>query len=397
MSSPEGARPGGRVGSSAGAELLSPTAEGASSEHPRAEGSSPLLVDDASIEAAVAAEGPLGLDTEFMRTDTFFPVPALYQIASASGTVLVDGQADASFAALAQVMTDPTRLKIMHSLSEDLEVLDCHLGVLPQHVIDTQLAHAFVTPEYGVGYAALVERHLGIALAKHSTRSNWLRRPLSPEQLSYAREDVEYLLPLWERIGSELESLGRLDWAMEEMARLLVRRPPPEEHYRGVSGARRLSRRQLAILRSLITWREREARRRDMPRAHLARDDALLGLALDEGPSPSLEALPKGLRRRYGKTLLQTHARGRDDPCPPQRLPEPLSRRQGELAAALRSSAKACSERLGMAPELLARRRDMESCVLHWREHGNLPPWFGAWRESLLGDEFRRRLGGLPT
>ena len=360
------------------------------------EGSS-LLVDDAAIGAAVPARGTLGIDTEFMRTDTFFPIPALYQIASASGTVLVDGQADASFAALAQVMTDPTRLKIMHSLSEDLEVLDCHLGVLPQYVIDTQLAHAFVTPEYGVGYAALVERHLGIALAKHSTRSNWLRRPLSPEQLSYAREDVEYLLPLWERIGAELESLGRLDWAMEEMARLLVRRPPPEEHYRGVSGARRLSRRQLAVLRSLVTWREREARRRDMPRAHLARDDALLGLALDEGPSPSLDALPKGLRRRYGKALLQAHARGRDDPCPPQPLPEPLSRRQGELAAALRNSAKVCAERLGMAPELLARRRDMESCVLHWREHGDLPPWFGAWRKSLLGDEFRRRLGGLPT
>ena len=361
------------------------------------EAPSPLLTDDAAIEAAVSAPGTLGLDTEFMRTDTFFPIPALYQIASEHGTALVDGQADASFHSLARAVTDPTRLKVMHSLSEDLEVFDCHLGVLPQHVIDTQLAHAFVTPEYGLGYAALVERHLGIALDKHSTRSNWLRRPLSPEQLSYAREDVAYLLPAWERIGAELERLGRLDWAMEEMARLLVRRPPPEDYYRGVSGARRLSRRQLAILRSLITWREREARRRDMPRAHLARDDALLGLAMDESRSPSLDALSKGLRRRYGKALLQTHAKGREDPCPPPRLPEPLSRRQGELAVALRKSAKECAERLGMAPELLARRRDMESCVLHWREHGDLPPWFGAWREGLLGDEFRRRLGGLPT
>jgi len=355
------------------------------------------LVDDAAIEAAVPKQGPVGLDTEFMRTDTFFPIPALYQIASERGTVLVDGQADASFAVLAQVVTDPTRLKVMHSLSEDLEVLDCHLGVLPQHVIDTQLAHAFITPEYGIGYAALVERYLGIALGKHSTRSDWLRRPLSPEQLSYAREDVQHLLPVWERIGTELERLGRLDWAMQEMARLLVRRPPPEEHYRSVSGARRLSRRQLAILRGLITWREHEARRRDMPRARLARDDALLGLALDEHRSPSLEALPKGLRRRYGKALLQTHAKGREDPRPPPRLPGPLSRRQGELAAALRTLARNCAERLGMAPELLARKRDMEACVLHWREHGDLPPWFGGWRESLLGDEFRRRLGGLPT
>lgn len=362
------------------------------------EGSSPLLADDAAIEAAVPAQGTLGLDTEFMRTDTFFPIPALYQIAGERGTSLVDGQADATFAALAQVLTDPTRLKVMHSLSEDLDVIDCHLGVLPQHVIDTQLAHAFVTPEYGLGYAALVERHLGIALAKHSTRSNWLRRPLSPEQLSYAREDVEHLLPVWERIGAELERLGRLDWAMEEMARLLVRRPPPEEHYRGVSGARRLSRRQLAILRSLITWREREARRRDMPRAHLARDDALLGLALEaEDRPPSLDALPRGLRRRYSKTLLRLHEQGRDDPSPPRRLPGPLSRRQGELGATLRKIAKECAERLDMAPELLARKRDMDACVLHWREHGDLPPWFGTWRANLLGEEFRRRLGGLPT
>ncbi len=367
------------------------------SPDPGADAASPLLVDDAAIEAAIPARGTLGLDTEFMRTDTFFPVPALYQIASGQGTALVDGQADATFDSLAQVMTDPTRLKVMHSLSEDLEVLDCHLGILPQRVIDTQLAHAFVTPEYGLGYAALVERHLGIVLEKHSTRSDWLRRPLSPEQLSYAREDVEYLLPLWERIGEELERLGRLDWAMEEMARLLVRRPPPEEHYRGVSGARRLSRRQLAVLRSLITWREHEARRRDMPRGRLARDDALLALAVaaDER-SPSLQALPKGLRRRYGRTLLQAHAEGRSDPDLPPRLPQPLSRQQGELAATLRQMAKECAERLGMAPELLARKRDLESCVLHWREHGDLPPWFGAWREGLLGDAFRQRLAALP-
>lgn len=360
-------------------------------------GVSPLLADDAAIEKAIPTRGPVGVDTEFMRTDTFFPIPALYQIAGRQGVALVDGQADATFAALTQVMTDPTRLKVMHSLSEDLEVLDCHLGIVPAHVIDTQVAHAFVTPEFGLGYAALVERHLGIALAKHSTRSDWLRRPLSPEQLSYAREDAEHLLPVWESIGEELERLGRLDWAMEEMARLLVRRPPPEEHYRGVSGARRLSRRQLAILRSLVTWREREARRRDMPRARIARDEALLALALGaEDRPPSLHALPKGLRRRYGNALLKAHAEGRNDPCPPPGLPGPLSRRQGELGAALRQFAKERAERLGMAPELLSRKRDMDACVLHWREHHDLPPWFGAWRENLLGDAFRRQLGTLP-
>lgn len=356
---------------------------------------SPLLVDDAAIEAAIPTRGTLGLDTEFMRTDTFFPIPALYQIAGEDGVALVDGQADATFSALARALTDPNRLKVMHSLSEDLEVLDCHLGIVPACVIDTQLAHAFVTPEFGLGYAALVERHLGIMLAKHSTRSDWLRRPLSPEQLSYAREDVEHLLPVWERIGEELERLGRLEWAMEEMSRLLVRRPPPEEHYQSVSGARRLSRRQLAILRSLITWREREARRRDMPRARIAKDDVLLGLSLDDCP-PSLQALSKGLRRRYGKALLKAHAEGRNDPSPPPRLPGPLSRRQGELSTTLRKLAKECAERLGMAPELLSRKRDMDACALHWRDHHELPPWFGAWRESLLGDAFRREFARLP-
>lgn len=356
-----------------------------------------LLTDEETIEAAIPAQGPVGLDTEFMRTDTFFPIPALYQIAGSDGVALVDAQADATFASLADVLTDPNRLKVMHSLSEDLEVLDSHLGIVPAHVIDTQLAHAFATPEFGLGYAALVERHLGITLAKHSTRSDWLRRPLSAEQVSYAREDVEHLLPVWDRLGAELERLGRLDWPMEEMSRLLVRRPPPEEYYRSVSGARRLSRRQLAILRSLVTWREREARRRDMPRARIARDETLLGLveSADDRP-PSLQALSKGLRRRYGNVLLKAHAQGREDPSPPARLPGALSRRQGELGATLRKLAKECAERLGMAPELLSRKRDMDACVLHWREHHELPPWFGAWREGLLGDAFRKELGMLP-
>ena len=361
------------------------------------EATSVLLVDDAAIEAAIPAHGPLGLDTEFMRTDTFFPIPALYQIAGADGIALVDGQADATFAALMRALTDATRLKVMHSLSEDIDVFGSQLGVVPECVIDTQLAHAFVTPNYGLGYAALVEHYLGVALEKHSTRSDWLQRPLSPEQISYAREDVEYLLPVWHRIDAELERLGRLEWAMEEMSRLLVPRLPPEEYYQNVSGARRLSRRQLAVLRSLVTWREYEARRRDMPRARIAPDDELLGLAKDAGGRlPSLHALSKGLRRRYGNALLEAHAEGMGDPCPPPRLPAHLSTRQGELSGTLRTFAKACAERLGMAPELLSRKRDMDACVLHWREHQRLPPWFGAWREELLGDTFRKRLAQMP-
>ena len=358
-----------------------------------------LIADDATLEARIAELGEtVGVDTEFMRVRTFHPIPALYQLAGAgvAGVALVDPQADATFASLRTLLCDSRRVKVMHACSEDLEVFARHFDLRPTNLVDTQIAHAFLQPEHSASYAALAAHYLGVELPKHETRSDWLQRPLSPQQLDYAREDAAYLLAIWERQRQALRECGRLAWFADEMGRVLdAPAPTPETWYRTLKGIARLTARQLAVLRSLVAWRERETRRRDLPRAWFMRDDALLALARRESlVAADLQAvLPKRAANRHAAALLAAHANGLEDPEPPAPVAA-LQRADNERVRALRSVTQREAERLGMSPALLARRRDVEAVVLHYRRHGELPPWLSGWREVVLGSAFRQALAG---
>ena len=355
-------------------------------------GEADLLAGDEAIAACVAAlGGEVGVDTEFLRIRTFHPIAALYQLAGDAGVALIDAAAPASFAALKALLLDAERTKIVHSCSEDLEVMVHHLDVCPRSVVDTQLAHAFLSPTPSASYAALVEHYLGVRLGKQETRSNWLRRPLSAAQLEYARLDVAYLKPIWQAQREALVEGGRMEWFAEDMRRVLTTPPePPERWYRNVKGVWRLKPPELAVLRSLATWREREARRRDLPRAWTVRDEALFTMArwpcLRE--EDVAKVLPKRSARRYAAALVEAHQRGVDDPDPPPREPRPLSARAGAVAKTLRDIAVREAERLQVAPSLLAGKRDVETAIRHHREHGALPERLGGWRRAIVGDAF---------
>ena len=206
-----------------------------------------LIDNDDRLAACVAALGAVvGVDTEFIRVRTFFPIPALYQLAGVGGVALVDAQADADFDALRTMLVDQERTKIVHACSEDLEVIEHHLGVRPRNLVDTQLAHAFLGEDFSASYAKLVKHYLGLDLDKHETRSDWLQRPLSSKQLAYAREDAAYLLPIWQRQRGALLAEGRLDWFYEDMARIIDQEPDtPDTWYRTLKGARRLKGREV--------------------------------------------------------------------------------------------------------------------------------------------------------
>lgn len=354
-----------------------------------------LIADDAALRAALAGfGGVVGVDTEFMRVRTFYPVPALYQLAGGEGVVLVDGQAPMAFDALKMLLADPRRAKVAHSCSEDIEVMSAHLDIKPANLIDTQLAHAFLAPEFSLGYAAAVERYLGIPLVQHATRSDWMRRPLSDEQITYACEDAAYLVPIWERQREALARAGRIDWLCAEMRRMLDAEPPaPKAWYRTLKGIWRLDRRQLAVLRSLVAWREREARRRDLPRTWILPDEPLLAMSrrgrLSDGDIRAL--LPRRAAMRHAKALVDAHRAGLADDDPPPLAAKPLGRAAAETVRRLRTLGAEAAERLGIAPELLARKRDAESIYRHYRAHRTLPDWFD-WREPLLGNAFRAAL-----
>lgn len=355
----------------------------------RRPGGDALVGHDEALAAGIAALGStVGVDTEFMRVRTFHPIPALYQLAADDGVLLVDAQAAATFAPLKALLLDPTRAKVMHACSEDLEVIAVHLGLRPVKVLDTQLAHAFLTPEYSAGYVKLVDHYLGRALRQHETRSDWLARPLSDAQIRYAREDAAYLVPIWERQRDALDRCGRLQWFEEDMQRILSTLPEtPDNWYRTIKGIWRLNRRELAVLRSLIRWRELEARRRDVPRAWVAADERLATLARRDElrPDDVASVLPRRVAARYGKALARAHRAGLADPEPPARIPPPLKQAATAAVKQMRRMVGETASRLGVAKELVARKRDLEALYRHYRDHQALPDWFGGWRAEVLG------------
>lgn len=351
------------------------------------------VADDSTLARRAAGLGdPVGIDTEFMRVRTFHPIPALYQLAGENGVTLVDARAPGDFAALKALLLAPAHTKIMHSASEDFEVIAHHLDLRPANVVDTQIAHAFLAPDYSASYATLVEHYAGVRIDKHETRSDWLQRPLTAQQLAYASEDVLYLRPIWEEQRHALAECGRLAWFLAEMRRVLATPPEtPQTWYRNLKGIGWLSGRQLAVLRSLVSWRESEARRRDLPRAWVVRDEALLTMAKRESLRPDdLPALlPKRSALRYGKALARAHRDGLADDSPPPPAPKPLGKAGNAVVSKLRRLTEVAAERVGMAAPMLARRRDLEEVLRHFRLHGELPASFQGWRNELVGDEFR--------
>ena len=354
---------------------------------------SQLITTDADLDACVASLGEsVGIDTEFIRVRTFYPIPALYQLAGDGGIALVDAQAGASFDSLKALLLDPMRTKVIHGCSEDLEVMATHLDVQPVNLVDTQLAHAFLGPEFSASYAKLVEWYLGLKLGKHETRSDWLQRPLSNKQISYAREDVAYLRPIWQRQRQALAEADRLDWFLEDMQQILdAPVATPDTWFGNMKGVWRLGCRERTVLRNLVRWREQEARRRDIPRAHTVRDEHLVALAqrqqLDSGDVAGL--LPRRTAKRYGKVLAAIHRQGLVDTEPAPKPARPLSRRDGDLVRTLRDAGRRESDRLGIAPELLARKRDLEADLRHFRGHGEVPPRYRrGWRRRVVGDTF---------
>ena len=176
----------------------------------------------------------VALDTEFVRVDTFYPQAGLLQVCAAGRVYLIDPLLIHDWSALAEVLRAPAVVKVLHSCSEDLEVLSRLTGSLPAPLFDTQLAAGYLNLGFSMGYSRLVQAVLGIELPKGETRSDWLQRPLSETQLSYAAEDALHLAEVYEALDARLSEEKRA-WVLEDGAELLLafgREVDPDELYR---------------------------------------------------------------------------------------------------------------------------------------------------------------------
>ena len=363
----------------------------------------PIDSDKALAEAAQGwVDAPLlGLDTEFIRTNTFYHRLGLIQVSDGRTSWLVDPLAARDLSPLVAVFRSPG-IKILHSASEDMEVFYRALGVVPEPLFDTQIAGALAGAGAFLSYQKLVAAYLGVELAKEETRTDWLARPLSPAQLAYAAEDVAYLIPLYERLTAELEELGRLSWPFEDSAALLDTSRFAEDSeaaYLRVKGAGRLDRRQLAALQTLAAWRDREARRRDLPRSFVLKDDLLLALATrrpkNERELQKLPSFNAGQAARDATVwlqLLEEAAARPEAELPPRITGKPLSPAVRDLENRLRDRVREKAGALNVPPEILAPRRTLDALMrlTVGKADPRLPRELQGWRREVIGEDLLR-------
>ncbi len=354
----------------------------------------------AAAAGAWAGRPALALDTEFVRERTFYPRLGLIQTSNGEAVSLIDPLAIEDLSPLLAALREPSLVKVLHSGSEDLEVLYRAFGLVPEPLFDTQIAAALAGIGASLGYQKLVATVFGVELPKGETRTDWLARPLSPAQLAYAAEDVAYLLPLHERLGEELERLGRAAWAREDSAALAggISRldEDPERAYLRRKGAGRLNRRQLASLRALAAWREREARRRDLPRSFVLREELLMTLAARRPATPrELARLPTYDARqaaRDGATWLELIRDAEalpEDELPPEPPRLPITPAFRQLESDLRAVVARHAADLALPGEILASRRTldalMKSAALD--DAPRLPRELAGWRRAVVGED----------
>ncbi|MHA7878521.1 MAG: ribonuclease D [Saccharospirillum sp.] len=347
------------------------------------------------------------VDTEFMRTDTYFAQLGLIQVALQERVWLIDPLAIEHWQPLVTVLEDETVIKVLHALSEDAEVLSNALVAKLAGLFDTQIAAALLGMDQQMGFARLVESELGVTLPKEVTRSNWLQRPLSDEQCRYAADDVYYLHQVFIGLATRLHTQQRFDWVVEDSNRVARDSLPsdPQRYYLKLRGAWKLKGSRLYCLQQLAAWREQEACRANVNRSRVLSDAEVIQVA--QSMPSNLPAL-KGIKdlhprkiRLYGEAIVELVARAGEASRElwPERVPGPLPSDQAALYQAVKARVAAVADRHGVPVEVLARRKQLEQLVRSGCYSGEyeIPEPMTGWRRPLLAEPLMQLLMESPN
>ena len=357
-----------------------------------------------------AREGRFGIDTEFMPEGRYRPLLCLVQVCVGGEIAVLDPFEGFDPAPFAERARRPRRSQVvLHAGRQDVAIMRREWRTDVTNVFDTQVAAGFAGFAAQAGYTGLLHDVLQIRVAKTASFTRWDARPLTQEQLCYAREDVEHLLPLADEIQKRLRSSGRLEWAREECRAIADASDErdPEEVWRRLPRAGGLDPRERAVARELAAWRERTAMREDRPVGSIVRDPTLVELAKRQPAGRRELGQIRGLNpdvvRRRSADLLEAIERGRE--APPIRLEE-AERLQtesvdGPAIALSEALVRARAQEAGLAYELIAARADLTPIVVAARRGDPEPDvrTLEGWRRELVGAELlellrgRRRLG----
>lgn len=339
----------------------------------------------------------IALDTEFIRVETFYPIPGLIQVADEKACYLIDPTTIKNFAPLIALFENPSVLKVMHAATEDLELFQHTLNVLPAPVYDTQIGAAVLNWGFSMGLQRMLEQRLEVQLEKEQTTSDWLQRPLTAEQERYAALDVAYLPALYQMQHDELVQREISHWAAEENQAMLDGAvdddPEGEDYYKRFTQMWRYPAHKLAALRDLTAWREQMARKRDVPRNRILRNQGILQI-IDNWPGSigdlsRLDEVRKRLLREDGQTILAIlkNSQRSAQEVAPEPIDKPLHFFWNKHLKKLKAIARRTAEDYDVAPEIMLRRKELEALVRSGVESGEymLPETVTKWRQELIG------------
>lgn len=345
----------------------------------------------------------IALDTEFLRERTYYPQLCLVQMAYATGdATLLDPIKGDDLSALEAVLFDPNIVKVFHAGRQDLEIFVKLYGRVPAPLFDTQVAAMALGYGESVAYATLVADVCHHTIDKAQQFTDWSYRPLKPEQLSYAADDVLYLRRVYEHFAAELTRLNRWDWFTDEMApleALATYNPDPESAWERIK-IRSDKPPVLAVLRALAAWREREAQRRDIPKSRLFKDDMLAEIALTQPRDAEnlgrVRGFPKEMvNKDTGKTILALIQEALSlprDQMPKLERPRPFPQEYQAALEMLKMLLRIeCAEHR-VAPRLVASSDDLQELVLH-NDKANVQALLG-WRRQVFGEPALALLSG---
>ncbi|MGK6312811.1 ribonuclease D [Neorhizobium sp. DT-125] len=365
-----------------------------------------MIETTAALEEAcakLAQSDFITIDTEFLRETTFWPELCLIQMASPDLEVLVDPLAKGlDLKPFFALMANPAVTKVFHAARQDIEIV-YHLGnLVPHPIFDTQVAAMVCGFGDSVSYDQLVNRIKGVQIDKSSRFTDWSRRPLSDKQLEYALADVTHLRDVYLYLKAELEREGRALWLTEEMA--ILESPetydlhPDDAWIRLKARLRKPT--ELAVLKFVAAWREREARSRNVPRSRVLKDDAIYEIAQQQPKDPEalsrLRTIPKGWERSASGAAIVEAVNAAlalpkaEMPHPPKHVHVP----EGTAAAVelLKVLLKLISDREGVAAKIIANTDDLEK-IASEGENADVAALAG-WRRELFGNTALKLIDG---
>lgn len=349
----------------------------------------------------------IALDTEFVRTSTFFPKAGLVQVADANDCYLIDPLTITDWSSFAVLLDDQQLVKVFHACSEDLEVCHRLTGTIPSPVADTQLGAALASLGGIMGFQRLVKAVLDLDIDKGETRSDWLQRPLRPQQVEYAVADVFYLYQCYQSLVDVLTEMGRLTWWQEDCARALDLGQISDDYsqqYRKVKLAWKLRPQEQYVLQQVAIWREKTARIWNVPRSQVVADNVLWNMArYQPGHLGDLAraGMKPHVRERCGDEVLALIADAMNvaEELWPDALQKPLSPQAGELLKVLKKAVTARADSIDIPADILVKKKMLEALLRSGYPRGPycLPEPLLGWRKNEIGDDLLSNLEQIDT